>query len=282
MPKRPRRANLKPAGTCIFCGGPRMTKAHIWADQLKKIIRQSQPGARISAEQSTEVLGSVWRRDLGQKRRQGDYRQMKVRRVCESCNGGWMRRLEEEAIKIATPVIRGTETHLTGDDQRTIAAWLVMMSTLLEFTTEDITTTVPIWQRVFLKAKATPPDGWIVAIGRGGAETEVNWQRYTIAITSDTSNLSALRGEAPNDTQIATFRVGHLLVQTFNSPQPEVYQSYGVFARSTPLIRIWPPRRWLGVFGRKQIDWSKIREATPAEQMLITQGFVARHTQPPH
>src|SRR5947208_778698 len=38
MPNRPRRANLKPPGKCIFCGGRGLTKEHMWADWLRPYI----------------------------------------------------------------------------------------------------------------------------------------------------------------------------------------------------------------------------------------------------
>jgi hypothetical protein len=53
---------------------------------------------------------------------------LQLRKVCRSCNGGWMGRLESQAKPVLTPMILGRQqSTLSIDDQATIANWVAKL-----------------------------------------------------------------------------------------------------------------------------------------------------------
>ena len=104
----------KPPGICIFCGKGGMTKQHVWPDWLKLAVPRS--FARHSQIYTHMDLQSVDRPLVSSpivKSKQGDPAVKKVRKVCKSCNSGWMSRLETAAKPVLTPIIRGKNATLS-------------------------------------------------------------------------------------------------------------------------------------------------------------------------
>jgi hypothetical protein len=58
---------------------------------------------------------------------------MKVRRVCEECNTGWMHELEEVARPVLLPLMAGRRTALAPIEQEVIAVWAIKTALMCEF-----------------------------------------------------------------------------------------------------------------------------------------------------
>src|SRR6476646_10945269 len=90
----------KPAGKCAFCGGPKLTKGHIWPESFGLIL----PSAAKYHEQKVDgfttfdsnIPGpSKWER-VGT----GPLQKRSPRNTCVVCNGGWMSPIESAALPI--------------------------------------------------------------------------------------------------------------------------------------------------------------------------------------
>jgi hypothetical protein len=112
-----------PARICTYCGGSPLTNEHAWPRWLQEEILA--PGSEVSLRWGSALpLERIDRKGL----------QAKVRRVCASCNGGWMARLEERAKPLLLPWVRGQRTRLLLADQQTIAVWAAKTAMMLQFT----------------------------------------------------------------------------------------------------------------------------------------------------
>src|SRR5262245_12065211 len=88
------------AGRCIFCGKQGdMSKEHIWSDWLDEVIPRGGDHF-VTVTSFLDAEGNSLP-DLRQKR-QGSVHTKKVRRVCRSCNGGWMSNIVNTAKQPAT------------------------------------------------------------------------------------------------------------------------------------------------------------------------------------
>src|SRR5690348_16324735 len=56
-----------------------------------------------------------------------------VERVCRACNHGWMKRLEDAAAPILTPLMANATMPLTPEMQRRIASWTAKTAAMFAF-----------------------------------------------------------------------------------------------------------------------------------------------------
>lgn len=114
--------------TCGFCGGPGVTKEHVWPDWLRKRILDS----RDSAGQKTftmEVENAA-----RTKRFASTTLESTVRMPCAKCNNGWMSALEGDVKPfMASMVFPGEKTILTHERQSPLARWAVKTAMVFEW-----------------------------------------------------------------------------------------------------------------------------------------------------
>lgn len=129
---RPRRANLKPPGKCIFCGGHGLTKEHMWADWLRAYI------PRAATEHHTQSKVVYLEKDeTSLHRRTGDPHSRRIRCVCLSCNNGWMSELQEDAKPFLVPMLKGERITLHRRAQTILASWIGMTVIVAEHVDQE-------------------------------------------------------------------------------------------------------------------------------------------------
>lgn len=107
---------------CVFCGGEGVTSEHVWPQWINRLL----------AERLTDTSMTVqW---AGDKERDAPNLDTKVKRVCKSCNSGWMSVLEDRAKPILSPMIVGeVPVRLPPSSQRVLANWALKTSLMLDF-----------------------------------------------------------------------------------------------------------------------------------------------------
>ena len=106
---------------CLFCLKLRMpTREDIFPFWLSNLIKD-QVGVGENWQHHT-----VRSNNETTTKRVGGSTVFKLTPVCAGCNGGWMRKLEDLARPILTPLVVGTDTHLSVDDQHVIARWIAL------------------------------------------------------------------------------------------------------------------------------------------------------------
>ena len=124
----------KPQGRCIFCGGTRLSKEHIWSDWLDPILPKTPEHAQVLRSTYVDENPTLSRGFPPEKRvRQGSLNQRKVRNVCQNCNNGWMSRAVSQARPLASAMIHGRDLSILTRGQSELSLWLTILVTTAEF-----------------------------------------------------------------------------------------------------------------------------------------------------
>lgn len=184
---------------CIFCSGNgRLSKEHIYPDWLKEHLIRSDAGlSRHKVTQNSQEPKT------GKLQRPIDFHKQKLRVVCESCNNGWMSRLQSLSKPHLIPLLNGDWSNLTEESYNVISAWSAMFTIVNELAHPE-TATVPKAERYFLKENNLPSPTWNIWLGKHNPQLDhpalVNHFGFK---TSQQS------------FQTTGFTVGKLFIQTF-------------------------------------------------------------------
>jgi hypothetical protein len=105
------------ARTCLFCGGSPLTAEHVFPLWLHEVMGTS---GHVKISMGSRVLRTGPRLDV------------KLRRVCRTCNNRWMSALEGDFQGLMAGAIHGRPTRLDAAAQRTVALWAAKTWILLE------------------------------------------------------------------------------------------------------------------------------------------------------
>jgi hypothetical protein len=205
----------KPQGKCIFCDGYGLTKEHIWAKWLnpylpKNVVNHKFFSETIFPERSVHNA----------KIQSGSAQSGRLRRVCLSCNTGWMSELQEQTKPILLPLILGQRSFLHRKAQSTLSAWIAMFVMVAEFLDKTGTRiAISSKDRLFLKTDLTAPSSMKVWIGCFERDKWKGvWTHVTIPISDEdhVPQRSSLGVDFPN-TQTTTFVIGRLYIHVLSS-----------------------------------------------------------------
>jgi hypothetical protein len=157
---RLQRPARRPVGVCIFCGNAGVTKEHLLSDWL----REEFPRRAEDTHTLATVVSWTPKPTLREERKQGHSGSRKIRKVCRTCNSGWISRLDDAAKRIATPLIRGAQVDLSTQDQQWLAAWLSKIAMVAD-SAQAQSGTVEQIDRDWLRHRGLPPLLWEVWIG---------------------------------------------------------------------------------------------------------------------
>ena len=225
----------KPAGKCAFCGGPKLTKGHIWPESFGLIL----PSAAKYHEQKvagfttfdSHIPGpSKWQR-VGT----GPLQKRRPRNTCFVCNGGWMSQIESAALPIVKPLILGERIFLDLRSQQKLASVLSLISIRIELIAHGMRS-IPTTEKNALRENPLPTPNWRIWFAKHAGEDLKDYRfRYTAMQIS--SNASAVDvGPEHCNTHITTLIAGQLYVHIFFSTVWPEFSGY----RGVSLARLWP------------------------------------------
>jgi hypothetical protein len=246
-----KRSGLKGPGKCIFCQSHGLSKEHIWADWLRTHLPREFTHTRhsgsyvIGTKSADPSLTSRHIRDVSV--RPGDPYSQRLRRVCCTCNNGWMSILQSSVKHTLIPHLHGQWPDKGLTDQRILAAWASMFTMVIEFKHAP-TIAVPSEQRLYLKNLRIPPDSWCIWIGyyegdlwRGTFNHFGLNARPILARSVDDIESFVV---PPNtfQAQSTAFVVGNLFIMTFSwIDEACIAFDPAAFAETHRLRTIWPP-----------------------------------------
>lgn len=142
---------------CVFCRSTgKLTDEHAWPGW---IARELLPAGRVASRRWGKAGAFV-----GFDSTNHD---VTVKRVCETCNTGWMADLEAAVKPILLPWIRGRPARLAYEQQELIATWAVKTAMMLQYTpvyTGGVVIPASQYAELY-RRKTTPPDRLEVFIG---------------------------------------------------------------------------------------------------------------------
>jgi hypothetical protein len=221
-----------------------MSLEHVWPEWL----------LRLMADRLTTTETLVTRDGKTAKR---DSMETTVKRVCESCNEGWMSDLETKAKPLLTPMIMGDGLPLirTPDEMRILATWALKTHLMIDFYFPPHQRFIPrrLYSEFF--RRQTPPQQCAVWIAAYDVEKPTFAVKATQAFdtvpTTYTPEGIVVTGRAGPVGVMCTFAMYHLIFQIILIDVGGRFAGLGTLG-ATQLI--WP-------LPKSQIEWPIRMEA---------------------
>ncbi len=229
-----------PANTCIYCGRRGVSKEHVIPAWLGKYVSQNEPtnslgyklygfGSRVIDEDHLE--------------RPGDGHTVKVRRVCESCNNGWMSQLQERAKPLILDMLSGAPLALHKRFQTNLAAWSAMTFMAGDFR-RAVSAAISQEDRNYLMKVGRAPKNWRIWVGRYEREQaallfahnalRVSTPRHPVADSTDDEL-------PPPNSQASSVIIGNIFLTCISSSASDLHHYWKFTPRNAALLdQIWP------------------------------------------
>lgn len=222
----------KPPGRCIFCGERGLTKQHIWPKWLKKYnLPEDTHHSQITGEATYLSPKNI---KTTVTHRQGHSGSRALYQVCRTCNGGWIRRLEESVMSPVLELMRGQPIELDASVQQRLSRWICLL-TIMSERTHPPTIAVPTEHRRWLRDKLEPPPGWKIFVAR---YVGTNWRQFICRHYGMQLLPSEDIESDVCDTQASTFVIGELCAHSFSSTVVAESDFGGYEGQA--VIPIWP------------------------------------------
>jgi hypothetical protein len=185
---------------CAFCGSTSgLTREHLWPRWVRGLVGEA-PGMTVWA--SGEHV---------ERARQLPPATVTVRKVCRTCNEGWLHDLEEAARPIMTPLIEGDAASLSVEDQRVIAYWATKTVCVGDLACADDTRCLPSGLLGLLRTASGPwPASVTTAARYRGTRFPLRFARSV-----DTVTLEAEDAAVSIKTFSGWVSMGHLALQVW-------------------------------------------------------------------
>ncbi len=242
----------KPAGKCAFCGGPGLTKSHIWPEWVEKFLPVPHTHHEQLTGQFATFVPTAAHPDFERRVKQGHVGTRKPRNTCVACNGKWMRTIEEATLPFMEQLLNGTPYLLETFSQRALATFLCLVTMRLELA--STMKPIPAAHRDWIRTHFEPPPGWQIWIAKyeGAPVMDERFMAIQIASSPDVP-----RGIEHCNTQVSTFVVGALCAHLYSSTVWDDFPGYeGAF-----ISRIWPPHQFdidtslLPIISEPDVPW---------------------------
>lgn len=234
------------AGRCVFCNGFRLTKEHIWSDWLTK--RQTVPHQKTHTQSVVRVKmnhgdGTAYVAPDLPKLKTGPLIQVKIRRVCNDCNGGWMKDIVDAALPFAESMVSGRHLQVTTEAQRAVSAWIMLSCIMAEFTDEQ-TMAIPLFDRVHIRENAEPPSDWHIFVGRyeGTEWAPTRYRHHGAEIAKLPPGPFDISRAETHHFQVSTYVLGDFAVHAFSTTYAPLADEFEADFSPDGMERIWPLR----------------------------------------
>lgn len=188
---------------------------------------------------------------------------IKVKKVCKSCNNGWMSQLEGDAQAVLTPLVRGTSRAVTTIECKLVTRWFLKTMLMLELAGDRTQRVALPEHEEWVRTGHLPPD---VALWLGGARRPSG--------TATGGRLVNVRvGDREGPGWLFALIIGHAVLVAFGAS--EGFGQSGLTAPlSGALTRLWPSPPLVATFpprvllGRKQVPLivDLVHQSLPSRQ----------------
>jgi hypothetical protein len=212
----------------MFCERSASSKEDVWPVWLQKPFRSDK--ARIIAERQGDLLRSWKSRTAFQ-----------VKRVCQTCNNGWMSQLENEVKPLFEAILRGALTNITIQAQSTIAVWAMKTAMVLEACCSEKTWFYTKENRQRLGSNREMPARTSVFMAKCVAQSDIysatknHWtSEYAGAVRAHVTTMAF----GPVAIQVVTIRTPVSLPEEIRVTYDMSDGPWG-----TTLVEVWPVKR---------------------------------------
>lgn len=213
--------------TCLFCSNKASTKENAWPRWLMKHFPTTDT-SHMDAERRGKNIGP-W---IKAKPR------LKVNWLCDSCNSGWMSRLENKAKPIFESIFSDNLRSINAVDQATLARWAVKTAMVLESINSDQSWFYSDDERQLMRIEQSIPMRTSVWIAKCINQPNIH---------SSSKNLWTSLSNDGFYAYVTTMAFGSIAFQVVSVKTPEIVPdninvTYGVTEGpwDQTIIQIWP------------------------------------------
>ena len=227
------------ARKCIFCGAAANSREDAWPRWLTS--RYGAPGW-METERGPDLQMKTWPTNRAE---------IRIKRVCSSCNNGWMSRLEERAKPVIERLLDHEASALDHENSRTLALWAIKTAMVLQTLGQPESWIYSDLELTLMWHSQRMPDLAFVWIARCVNHSEAYAQHKSLWTGLD-------RQADPRDRAgVTTMAFGNLAVQVLKvAPVRPVPPTVEITFHQRPgpwgqlALRVWPLRtdvvRWPG------------------------------------
>lgn len=225
---------------CIFCMSPNVTHEHVFSKWMH-------PYLDTRALRANGIIQFYGRKGIETVtfKFKGPLRHWQIKCVCggddQTCNNGWMRKLEEEAEPILAPLMQGQETRILEADQKLIATWAILKVMVVNHQM------VHHLQHKQMMKKRVPPSGWGVWIGNYNRKEWLGeWLPRAFAQFPEHILARKKNHESRPNSHTTTQIFKKLLIHVVYCRERAIVTKWrfhrpGGAPLSGPFFKIWPP-----------------------------------------
>lgn len=210
--------------SCVFCGRKGVTAEHVWPRWLGDVLPGSGP-LSFARKRLHEPETKRWK---------APSLTVTVKKVCASCNNGWMSALETEAKPLLSPMIEGKQMGLSAGEQKVASTWAVKTAAMLGLTHSELSL-VHAADLAAVFATRKPPRNAYVWIGA----YEGDWAGW---YSGDVLGLGPRENPA-GFAYCAALVLGRLVFQILGHDLPEPMPPLSAPEADRLSIQIWPDPR---------------------------------------
>lgn len=230
--------------SCIFCGGGKLTREHIWPQWSAPIFGGQRDPHHYD-------YATFLDRDTGERSRtksywrQGGAHHKRLPVVCGACNNGWMSEIEAGVRPILEPMALGATRVLSVRDQMTLVEWIVMKLMVAEHNIVPAVVTPHGVREAFRQSRMIPA-GLQIGLWRCGDKGwRTRWDRYAMTVAHEADEF-----DGGQNTQDVTFGFGEVLVNALYCRVEGV--QFAPEASAEHALQLWPPTG-------SSLDWPPAR-----------------------
>lgn len=119
---------------CIFCGRNADSGEHVWPKWSHSMHAKVAGHTQLTFE--APVTKKVMSRTFD-RRRQGSVAKVAIKRVCKTCNNGWMSHYEDRCKPMLSAMMQGEKLALAENDQVLLAEYFAFKIMVLDWTAAD-------------------------------------------------------------------------------------------------------------------------------------------------
>jgi hypothetical protein len=240
-----KRRKLKSAGRCIFCGRTGLTKEHVWSDWLRQIVPPTLPhGNHFGTVSHRSESKTIVVTELKGKVKPGNLQQKQLKRVCGTCNKGWMSEYVELTKAFVERLATGESVELDSKAQADLAVWVSIAAIMAELL-DPRSATIPRNDLRQLFKTRKPLSNWTIFLGRHNTDSWLPLRHV------HTSGCFGPKDDLPSEVLLSTpgghsfhqqtvYSLNGLLVIAFSSSNPELVSAIREYVQSDYLVRIHP------------------------------------------
>lgn len=207
---------------CLFCGNSANTAEDVWPKWILEKLKGKRHAIKGFIEKKQIEYG-------------GSNPRLTIKCVCDQCNNGWMSRLEDANKRTVGILMHDISCPLDHLQQRTIAAWALKTSMVMEFVEKIDSYTKD--ERENLRTSSGLPTHTIVWLGRyvGSDNLGIYGNKFWDGDPSDPRSIYGFG---------TTILIGHLVIQTLTIRRQQNYGAVKIKMNPGPwsslLIKVWP------------------------------------------